>query len=373
MALGSVTVTGENQQQGAPTAIEKYFLFVGVAPEGVGELVYLNTQSDLDAALGAAASALKTQVAAARANGGQSWACVAAPVASAADWETAVDLALADGPSVEAVVLCFPVPDQAAITAYQTKAVEILGQGRRLWFVVAAAAIVASGEGAQTWGDYATALSALTTGVVAERVMVVPQIFPDTLGILAGRLCRHDVSVADSPMRVATGSLIGRDQGAFPVDSAGVRYGNAHAQALNDARLTVPQTYPDYPGVYFSDGQTLDGPTGDYAVIENLRVVDKAARAVRLILIGMVADRKLNNSPDSEAWAVNKMGAPLRAMSKSYTFQGVPFVADIEPPKDGDIAIQWVTRTQVSVYLKVTPYNAPKSINAYILLDLSAA
>lgn len=373
MALGSVSVIAANQNQGAVTAIEKYFLFVGVGPSHQGELVFLNSQSDLDAELGSATSALKTQVAAAQANGGQNWACIAAPIASAAGWEAAVDLGTGYAKGVEAVVMCFAIAAQSEITDYQVKAEAILAaSGRRVFFVAAAPAIVATGEGAQTWGTYATAMAALTNGEAAPRVAVVPLIFPDAPGLLAGRLCRADVSIADSPMRVATGAIIGRGPSDLPVDMDGVIYGNAHALALNNARLTVPQLYADYEGVYWSDGQMLDVVGGDYQVVENLRVVDKAARRVRLILISMVADRRLNSSPESIDWATTRLMAPLREMAKSYVFLGIPFVADIEPPQEGDIAIQWVSKTEVKIYMRVTPFESPKTITAYIVLDLSA-
>ncbi|BBL73973.1 DUF2586 domain-containing protein [Methylomagnum ishizawai] len=373
MALGSVSVIAANQQQGEVAAIEKYFLFVGVGPSHQGELVFLNAQSDLDAELGSASSALKTQVAAAQLNGGQGWACIAAPIASTADWEDAVDLGTGYAKGVEAVAMCFPIAAQADITAYQSKAEAILAaSGRRVFFIAPTAAIDPDAEEGQSWGDYIADLGDLTDGVLASRVMLCPLIFPDAVGILAGRLCRADVSIADSPMRVATGAILGRTLDDLPADKDGVVYGNAHALALNNARLTVPQTYADYEGVYWSDGQMLDAEGGDFQVVENLRVVDKAARRVRLILISMVADRRLNSSPESIAWATTRLSAPLREMAKSYVFQGIPFVADIEPPQEGDIAIQWVSRTEVRIYMVVRPFESPKTITAYIVLDLSA-
>jgi len=374
MALGSVSVIAANQQQGEVTAIEKYFLFVGIGPEHVGELVFLNAQSDLDAELGSTSSELKTQVAAAQLNGGENWACIAAPIANSTDWDEAVDLGTSYAKGVEAVVDCRIINGNTnRITQSQNKAEALLAAtGRRIFFMIAAAAINDDAEDGQTWSDYITDTAAIVTGAVAPRVMIVPLIFRDALGILAGRLCRADVSIADSPMRVATGAILGRSTADLPVDMDGVTYSNAHALALNNARLTVPQVYADQAGVYWSDGQMLDAEGGDFQVVENLRVVDKAARRVRLILISMVADRRLNSSPESIAWATTRLSAPLRAMAKSYVFQGIPFVADIEPPQEGDIAIQWVSRTEVRIYMVVRPFESPKTITAYIVLDLSA-
>ncbi|MDI8746242.1 DUF2586 family protein, partial [Salmonella enterica subsp. enterica serovar Montevideo] len=41
----------------------------------------------------------------------------------------------------------------------------------------------------------------------------------------------------------------------------------------------------------WADGRTLDVEGGDYQSIETLRIVDKAARRVRLLAIGKIADR----------------------------------------------------------------------------------
>ena len=46
--------------------------------------------------------------------------------------------------------------------------------------------------------------------------LVVPLLHGNDLGALAGRLCKHAVTVADSPMRTTTGTMVGL--GATPVD-----------------------------------------------------------------------------------------------------------------------------------------------------------
>ena len=78
MALGKVSVNNLNLGQGAVTEIERYFLYIGPGPKNAGKLIALNTDSDLDSQLGLPASDLKTQVTAARLNGGDRWACLAA-------------------------------------------------------------------------------------------------------------------------------------------------------------------------------------------------------------------------------------------------------------------------------------------------------
>lgn len=373
MALGKITVNALNLAQGDFPTVEKYFLFVGVAPNKVGELVFLNADSDLDTELGAAASDLKTQLLAARANAGENWGCVAAPVADGALWDAAVNKAMEADIRVEAVVICSPIAAATDLTAMQTKATNInTTYGRRLFFMAAAAAIDGTPTTGQTWAAYITAMTALTSGLKNDRVLVVPQIFADAAGILAGRLCHSGVSVADTPMRVETGAVVGRDKTNLPKDKDGVAYNNAHAKALNDQRFSVPQLYADYPGVYWSDGQTLDAPAGDFQVIENLRVVDKAARAVRLVLISLLGNRRFNSTPIGEAWAVHQLMRPLFEMSRSFAFKGIPFPAELKNPKDGDVQIQWKTHTRVEVYLIARMFEIPKDITANIVLDLEA-
>lgn len=66
------------------------------------------------------------------------------------------------------------------------------------------------------------------------------------------------------------------------------------------------------------------------------------------------------------------MMRPLREMSRSTVFQGIPFPAELKPPQDGDIVVTWITRTQVEVFMKARPFEIPKEITANIVLDLSA-
>lgn len=99
--------------------------------------------------------------------------------------------------------------------------------------------------------------------------------------------------------------------------------------------------------------------------------MDKAARAVRILAIYRVANRRLNGTPMSIAANKTYFSRPLREMSHSTVFNGEHFPGDIKPPKDDAISIQWPTTTKVEVYIKVQPYNSPKEIVANIMLDLS--
>ena len=367
MALGTVKVRNLNLGQGAVSGVERYFLFIGPAAKNPGELLPLNTDSDLAIELGAADSDLKTQITAARFNGGDSWACLAAPLVMEGTWQESLTKALQAGYEFEAVVVTTPVTAAAELTAMHDAATLILNSyASRAFFM---AATVGIDKATQTWAQYAIAQKALVNNLSAPRVMVVPQLHGNDLGVLAGRLADAAVSVADSPMRVATGAVLGL--GATPLDKEDVPLQSATRATLDAARFTVTQTYTGYPGVFFGDGNMLDSPDSDFKVIEYLRITDKAARAVRPLLIRRVADRRLNSSANSMAVNISALMAPLRAMAKSTTFAGQVFPGEIERPKDGDIVLTWKSKTAVEAYIKLKPLNCPKDLTANIALDLS--
>ncbi|MFJ4496642.1 DUF2586 domain-containing protein [Pseudomonas atacamensis] len=366
MALGQVTVDNLNLGQGAVTEIERYFLFIGPAAKNVGQFIPLNTDSDLDAALGIPTSDLKTQITAARQNGGQRWACIAAPIGAENAWPDALEKAQQQGLSVEAVVVTKPVTKPDDLSEMHDAAVALNNRyGRRVFFMAATAGITPD----QTWAQYLTEQKAMVTDLAAPRVLPVPQLHGNDLGVLAGRLANASVSIADSPMRVATGAVMGL--GPVPMDAEKIPLPSAVRSELDRARLSVSQTYPDYPGVYWGDGNMLDTPGSDFQVVEYLRITDKAARLIRPLLIRRVADRRLNSTPNSMAVNTNQLMAPLRAMAKSIKFNGEVFPGDIEPPKDGDLVLEWLSKTKVAAYIKVKPLNCPKDLTANIALDLS--
>ncbi|WP_299580919.1 DUF2586 domain-containing protein [uncultured Microbulbifer sp.] len=366
MALGKVAVNNLNQAQGSTPEIERKALIIGEGATNTGQLISLNSQSDIDTLLGEDSSEIRDNVLAAQLNGGENWQAWAAPQANGYDWAEVVDTAMATV-SPELIALCTPATTSGELTAMYTKAESLrTSLARRVIIITATPGI---DDSSQTWSDYEAAQAAITNGVAGYRVGVVPQLHGNNLGVLAGRLCNHAVSTADSPMRVATGPLIGL--GDTPIDNAGTELTAATLETLDTARLSVPQTYPDYPGTYWGDCNLLDIPGGDYQVIEHLRVVDKAARAVRLLAIAKVANRSLNSTPASINANKTDLMRPLREMSYSTVFAGQHFPGEIKPPTDDSITIVWPSNSAVEIYIKVQPYNSPKAITANIILDIS--
>ena len=49
----------------------------------------------------------------------------------------------------------------------------------------------------------------LVKDIAKHLAVPVPQLHGNNVGVLAGRLANHAVSIADSPMRTETGSVLG--------------------------------------------------------------------------------------------------------------------------------------------------------------------
>lgn len=367
MALGKVQVNNLNLGQGDINAIERHFLFIGLAGAvgGESQLFSVNAQTDLEDAF--VDSNLRKQVIAAQLNAGQNWTAAVYPLADGEDVFEAIDRAN-EVQSFESVVFCDVSTTAASISAKHDYLFSLQASHGR--FVSGLVAVPGIDAATQTWSAYEAAQVALVDGLANHLAIPVPQLHGNNVGVLAGRLCNYAVSIADSPMRVATGSVMGL--GAAPVDSAEKPLALATLNTLATARFSVPQWYPDFEGTYWGDGSTLDAAGGDYQYIENIRVVHKASREVRILAIRRIGNRALNSTPNSIELNKAYFMKPLRDMSKSTTILGTPFPGDITPPKDGDIEIVWPNNTSVVIYMVVRPYNSPKSITVNIMLDLSS-
>lgn len=370
MTWPSVEINQLNQYQGTPTEIERVVLFVGVGATHAGTLQPLNSNTNLDTVLGADDSVLKSNIAAARRNAGSNWFAYVAILAADAetdDWVAAVKSAQQTA-SVEGFVLCMDISTKADINAAVTLRADLIGKNSRwLWAILS----VAGPDETETWAQYNTKLATLQDGIAGPSVQLVPRLWGNEPGVLAGRLCNRSVTIADSPARVRTGALVDMGRDELPVDSTGAPLDLAVLQALNANRYSVPMWYVDYDGLYWSDGLTLEVDGGDYSVIEYLRTVDKAARRVRLLSIPKIADRSLNSSDSSIAAHETYFSKPLREMAISSQINGVTFPGEVKPPKDGDVVITWLNSTKVQIFMTARPYASPKEISIGILLDTS--
>ncbi|WP_029837917.1 DUF2586 domain-containing protein [Vibrio parahaemolyticus] len=369
MATGKVEVNNLNLGQGGIPEIERHLIYIGRTDKAElqGKVTRVNNMTNLDDVV--ADDALGANVKAAQLNGKQNWTGAIFGLAADATWQEAVDIANRTD-SFEGTCIVDVVTDKADFTAMQDKATELTSKlGRWVFFLAACPGITAEGEGAQTWSDYETAMLTLVKDVAANLVTPVPQLNGNNVGVLGGRLCDRAVTVADSPMRVATGSLLGL--GEMPVDSAGKPLEMSTIAALAEARYSLPQWYADMEGIYWTDGSTLEAKGGDYQFLEYVRPVHKLNRRVRIKAIRRIADRILNSTPPSIELNRTYFSKDMRDMSKTTEIGGIQFPGEIMPPRDEDVSIQWMTKTKVNIGLMVRPHNCPKHIVVNIGLDLS--
>jgi hypothetical protein len=377
MTWPNVNVSQINRYNGTTTDVERVVLFVGYGTTNVGKTQALNTGSNLDTALGEADSLLKSLIAAAANNAGQNWFAyvhvLAEPDTEAdgyvpdADWMAAIT-AGQNVASVEGVVLAFDTKDQATINrATEMRTTLQAKYGRFVWFTLS----VRGPSSEESWADYLARMADLQKGIASPGVQLVPRLWGSEPGVLAGRLCNRSVTIADSPARVATGAVTALGSDSLPVDGTGAEIDLAVLQSLETSRFSVPMWYHDFDGIYWSDGRTLDVEGGDYQTIENVRIVDKASRRVRLRAIPKIADRSLNSTPGSIAAHVTYFGKPLREMAITSQINGIEFPGEVKPPQDGDISITWASSVKVQIFIVVRPYESAKEIAVSIELDTS--
>ena len=367
MSLGKVQVNNLNLGQGDIQGVERHFLFVGRAGSVDEESQLFSVGAQTVLADTFVDSPLLEIVKAAQLNAGQNWTAAVYPMAEGESITDAIDRAN-EVQSFEMIVVCDEQTTSGGLTDIHDHLTSLQATLGR--FVSALVAVPGIDVATQTWSQYEAATVALQADIAAHLVVPVPQLHANNVGVLAGRLCNRSVSIADSPMRVATGSVLGL--GEAPVDTNGDPLSLATLETLANNRMSVPQWYSDFEGTYWSDAQTLDATGGDYQYLEHLRPVHKASREVRVLAIRRIANRALNSTPNSIELNKAYFMRPLRAMSKSTTILGTMFPGEIKPPVEGDITIEWTSNKSVVIYMVLRPYNSPKEITVNILLDLSS-
>ncbi|ELA4030915.1 TPA: DUF2586 family protein [Escherichia coli] len=374
MTFPQVQVNQIDLAQGTVNEIERHLLFVSYAPlENYTPGFYtLNTQTDLDKITSSAGDDIR----AAMMNAGQNWSASVYFMDSDEKWQDAVKKCQKYG-SFEGVVLLEDFADwneeesgfsltKSAKEAAALRQELIATYGRWTWFILPVKNPVG---GDMTWQQYSAALTQWQTGLVADGVMLVPRLYENLPGVIAGRLCNRLVTIADTPARVLTGSLV--SVGNATKDKNGETVTADIVQALDAARYSVPVTYADFEGIYWNDGPLLAAKGSDYQSIRILRIVDKVARQVRLLAIRNIGNRSLNSTPSSVEYHQMQFAKPLRTMAKSTTINGVSFPGEVYSSKEGDIVITWIDSTHVNIYVQARPTECPLVIGVNIMVDLS--
>lgn len=370
MPFGSIEIIQENTASGGITAVERTALFIGAGGASAQtDVVHtIGQQTDLDAILGAEDSELKNQIAAAALNAGPNFTAWAIALDSLT-WDEALEAALDAGNDIypEQAVVTDPITTDVEVDAMQAAAVAALNVYGK--YITIHACVAGIDPATQTWAGYMAATKAIINGKACDRVSVTPQLHGNNLGVVIGRLNSTDVSIADTPMRVRTGALIGL--GAAPVDSADQPLTLAHLKELSEARFSVPKWYTEFDGMYWADHPLLDAAGGDFQVYENKRVIDYVTRRVRVLMIQKIADRSLNSSKSSTGYHETFFMKPIKDAAKGTVLNGEPKPGLVKNPQKGDIAITWKTNTEVELAILAAPIDCPKKITTRIALDLN--
>jgi hypothetical protein len=365
MAWPTVIIKIENLKNGPVADVEYHFLFVGYGTVSgdVRTLTVVDASTDLNEALKNAGESLSATVSAAQLNGGSEWTAGVMILDAADNWQDAVSKAN-ETASFEAFVLDFPATDKTLLEDAIAMRAELKNTlGRETFAICCLPEINNSVTDGEDWATWVANTVAIPQEVASEYITVVPRVHADgsTLGKYCGRLANQvDASIADSPARVKTGSVVGATD--FLTDKSGKALTLAMLKTLESNRIACPMWYPDYAGQYWTTGCTLDAVGGDFQDIRHIRVAMKAARKVRVRAISRIADRTFNSTPYSEAQAKLYFTKDLREMAKT----GLP--GEIYPPQDDDIQIKWINSTDVEIYLAVQPYECPVKITVAIYI-----
>lgn len=379
MAIGQTTLSQQNTNSGSITGVENTVLIIGfndensadaVTDSAVFRLHTIGQQTDLDTILGAADSPLKTTIEAAKLNAGPLFTAYVIPLYTGGydDWYTALETALEAPHDIEPemVFLTDPVTNTDIDTLQAAGVAAELEFAKYLTIHAPAAAI---DPATQSWDEWITATKAINSGEVADRVHLIPITHEQNVGVILGRLVNENTSIADTPMRVQSGAVLGL--GDAPADKNGNPLTMAHIKELADNRFSVPQWYTGKDGIYWADHTSLDAAGGDFAVIENRRVIDYLSRRLRLQMINKIGDRSLNSSESSNTYHLTYFGKTLKDAAKGTTIAGNAVPGLIQQPIDGDIVITWQSTTAVDLSFVAAPVNSPKKITTYIALDLN--
>mgnify|MGYP001209331118 CR=1 FL=1 len=372
MAWPTVIINILNMMRGPIPGVEFHFLFVGYGnvPEGAARnLIMVDNTSDLDKVLDKADASLLQTVKAAQLNGKQSWTAGVMILKEGDNLKEAAFKAN-EVSSFEAILFNMPAPDKAFLEDKIALRHELKAKlGREVFVICTTAAIDNTAESGDTWAEWLPKVVAVQSGVASEYITVVPQLHKknSTVGIYAGRLANQEVSIADSPARVKTGSILGNSE--LIADKSGSALDLATLKTLETNRYAVPMWYPDYPGQYWTTGRTLDVPGGDFQDIRHIRVAMKAARKVRIRGIARIADREFNSTPGSTEAAKLYFTQDLREMAIVKKIGDYEFPGEIKAPLDEDITITWISSDEVEILLAVTPYECPVKITIGIMLN----
>lgn len=193
-------------------------------------------------------------------------------------------------------------------------------------------------------------------GFVAEGIGQV-----SCLGVVLGLLSRAKVHQSVSWVKdFATGISV-------PAFVDGTLYrslDSALVEQLDAARYMFLTTYPAVSGSYINDSHTMDVSTGDYAMIESVRTMDKAVRGVRTYLTPELGGNVYIDASTGklQAFSVAHLettaNKALEDMEKAGELSG--YKVEIDPEQDV------LSTSTVEIVIKQVPVGVMRKINVKI-------
>ena len=204
-----------------------------------------------------------------------------APSASVASVNAAIDVLFNSNLSYDFIHVVGE-SDSAMWAALAARAEEAFNSFRYIHFL-AEAKLPEAGQSVDEWVSSLTAEAEdlATTGLSVcaaygkvSDIATGRQVVRNLAGLYAGRVSA--IGVQQHPGQVSLGAM----PSIVALAPEGINA--AHISALDDARFVTFRTYEGFPGHYVNDGRIMAAPTSDYQQVETRRVVDKAARQVRI-------------------------------------------------------------------------------------------
>lgn len=172
-----------------------------------------------------------------------------------------------------------------------------------------------------------------------------------------------EIRVAQTSVEVAQG-WIGDPKGPLPLVSSLVS--DLHT-TLDAERFTTIYQVPGKTGFYVCHGQTMAAVGSDYGPLQNLRVVDKAARLARARALGFVQQKVATVASTgylTEAQALSIENAILAAV-RPMIDAGEAEAVGVTVKRDENV----VSTQNLTITLRITPWGYPNTI----VLDLGFA
>lgn len=196
-----------------------------------------------------------------------------------------------------AIVDDFVLADQATlIGSYQDSVIDLLkGENRLIDFGVLGFNNFAMADAIDLTELAAGQISVLVVGSGSSNMAASGAL----LGMIAARKVNENVgsvNIINKPLEkrgTADYPLTDKNKGLWldPVLTSGAKIATltkANIESLEDKGYIFAASYEGYPGIFFTNSKTCISESSDYSFIENNRVWNKAARAIRIALLPLV-------------------------------------------------------------------------------------